>query len=69
LLPPTSDRAAVLAVTGAVTRQSVRDGLEQRLEEVRLPGACHVLDSLPLQPSGKVDKEALERLVRAGDPR
>lgn len=59
LLLPTAERGALLAVSGNVTREEVLDGLALRLEEVRLPRACHVLENLPLQPSGKVDKRAL----------
>lgn len=59
LLLPTAERGALLAVSGDVTLEEVLEGLALRLEEVRLPRACHVLESLPLQPSGKVDKRAL----------
>lgn len=69
LLLPTADAPAQLAVAGDVTEEEVLDGLARRLEEVRLPRACHVLPTLPLQPSGKVDKRALAELVMAGATR
>lgn len=64
LLPPNGERGAVLVVTGAVDSYGVLAGLAARLEPVRLPGRCVVLGELPLRDNGKVDRRALDQVVR-----
>jgi acyl-CoA synthetase (AMP-forming)/AMP-acid ligase II len=52
-----------LFVTGAVTADQVRAGLAARLETGKVPDEVHVVPSLPLTVTGKIDKRALDGTV------
>src|SRR5690606_32929506 len=53
----------------AVTTHALRDALAQTLPDYMLPSAIVVLDSLPLNANGKVDRSRLPEpeFVSAGD--
>jgi acyl-CoA synthetase (AMP-forming)/AMP-acid ligase II len=64
LLPPNGERGAVLVVTGTVDSYGVLAGLADRLEPDRMPERCVVLGELPLRTNGKIDRRALDQVVR-----
>lgn len=64
VLPPGSGRTApVLFVAAARTADVVLAGLRAELEEFKIPAECVVLDTLPENGNGKVDKVALAALA------
>lgn len=66
LLPPSATQpAAVLAVTGDVVPSRVLKELTTRLEDFKVPAACHVLTTMPLTAHGKTDKMAVAAWLRA----
>jgi len=54
-----------LVSSEALTVESVRDKLRQRLPEYMLPSSITLLDSLPLTVTGKIDRQALPEPVIA----
>ncbi len=67
VLPPSAAQpAAVLAVAGDVVPSHVIKELTTRLEDFKVPAACHVLTAMPLTAHGKTDKKAVAaRLLEA----
>jgi acyl-CoA synthetase (AMP-forming)/AMP-acid ligase II len=64
VLPPGGARAeAVLVVAGEAAPAEVLRGLRDELEPYKLPPHCIALDALPLTANGKVDRDALDRMV------
>lgn len=59
VVPPSGDRAAVLFVVGEVSAEDVVAGLRRRIEPYKIPRRCLVVDAIPLNHNGKVDKKAL----------
>ncbi|MGR6920885.1 class I adenylate-forming enzyme family protein [[Actinomadura] parvosata] len=60
VLPPRDGgEGAVLVVVGDTEPARVRAGLAHRLEQFKVPKRCVVVDELPLNQNGKVDKKAL----------
>jgi acyl-CoA synthetase (AMP-forming)/AMP-acid ligase II len=61
----------VAVVLGDVTGAEVLRAAAIRLDPARVPDRCVVVDALPATANGKVDRSALQRLVRApagGEP-
>ncbi|MEE8584336.1 MAG: amino acid adenylation domain-containing protein, partial [Acidobacteriota bacterium] len=60
--------AYLVAQNDALSRADLSNFLRERLPEYMLPSAFVMLDTLPLTPSGKVDRKALlqESLLEAG---
>ncbi|MGA3070713.1 MAG: amino acid adenylation domain-containing protein [Terracidiphilus sp.] len=46
-----------------VTRDEVRDGMKKRVPDYMIPKRVHILDTLPLGSSGKIDRKALTRML------
>ncbi|HEX4960999.1 MAG TPA: amino acid adenylation domain-containing protein [Thermoanaerobaculia bacterium] len=65
-----SDLAAYVVLDGAGTMDGteLRRHLRERLPEYMVPPAIVILESLPLSRNGKVDRLALPRPERSGDP-
>jgi acyl-CoA synthetase (AMP-forming)/AMP-acid ligase II len=60
VVPPSDGQpAALLAVTGDVASPHVLKELTTRLEDFKMPAACHVLTAMPLTAHGKTDKKAV----------
>ncbi|WP_030056088.1 MULTISPECIES: class I adenylate-forming enzyme family protein [Streptomyces] len=59
VLPPTSDRGAVLVVTGDVAPHEVLAELTDRLERHKVPSECHVIEQFELNSNGKINKRLL----------
>ncbi|HYG61708.1 MAG TPA: amino acid adenylation domain-containing protein, partial [Thermoanaerobaculia bacterium] len=55
--------------TAAVTTEELRAAMRGSLPDYMVPGAFALLEELPLTPSGKVDRKALEKLAPARDER
>ncbi|HYG61736.1 MAG TPA: amino acid adenylation domain-containing protein, partial [Thermoanaerobaculia bacterium] len=51
--------------TAAVTAEELRAAVRGSLPDYMVPGAFALLEALPLTPSGKVDRKALERIAPA----
>ncbi len=58
---------AYCATEAAVTADELRHHLAQWVPGYMIPSAIHTLDSLPLTPSGKVDRQALPDLAVASE--
>jgi long-chain acyl-CoA synthetase len=58
----------VLVEPGVADDRSLRLYCARRLEPYKVPHAVHVLESLPLNPRGKVDRSALGALLVEFDP-
>lgn len=56
---------AYIVVNGPVTVADLRKGLAQQLPDYMLPAHFIVLESLPLNPAGKIDRKALPTLANA----
>ncbi|MDY7091257.1 MAG: AMP-binding protein, partial [Actinomycetota bacterium] len=63
-----SDVQLVGYVTGPVEGGSVREFVAARLPQAMVPAAVLVLDALPLNPNGKLDRQALPAPTFAGKP-
>ncbi len=60
VLPPSvAQPTALLAVTGDVSPSHVLKELTTRLEDFKVPAACHVLTAMPLTAHGKTDKKSV----------
>ena len=70
---PSGDRrlAACVAAAGDLDLEALRLDLAGRLPVHMIPAELAILETLPLSPNGKVDRETLKRLfeARAGTPR
>jgi amino acid adenylation domain-containing protein len=55
----TADGARVVRQQDAVIEQALREHLKERLPEYMAPSAFVMLESLPLSPTGKVNRQAL----------
>jgi len=65
VVPPSDGwPAALLAVTGDVAPPCVLKELATRLEDFKVPAACHVLTTMPLTTHGKTDKKAVAARLR-----
>jgi amino acid adenylation domain-containing protein len=53
----------VQSADGAIPAESLRDWLGERLPAYMVPAGIVVLDELPRTPNGKLDREALSRIV------
>ncbi|HEV7508315.1 MAG TPA: non-ribosomal peptide synthase/polyketide synthase [Thermoanaerobaculia bacterium] len=60
------DRRLVAYVAGAISVEVLRRSLRERLPEYMVPTVFVVLETLPLTPSGKVDRRALPEPERRG---
>ncbi len=49
--------------TPGVTRDQIRDGMKKRVPDYMVPQRVHKLDALPLGSSGKIDRQALVRML------
>ena len=49
--------------TPGVTRDQIRDGMKKRVPDYMVPQRVHKLDALPLGSSGKIDRQALIRML------
>lgn len=65
VLTPSGEDGAVLVVGGPVTPEEVLTNLKQYIEAHKVPDRCVVMDTVPLTPSGKIDKLLLGRLLRS----
>ena len=64
--PLTDGRAAGVVAfhcVQGVTRDEVRDGMKKRVPDYMIPKRVHILDTLPLGSSGKIDRKALIRML------
>ncbi|MFI9099253.1 AMP-binding protein [Streptomyces fildesensis] len=64
-LKPTADRDLLLFVAADLPPQTVLRELAQRLEAVKVPSLCKVIDDFPLTANGKNAKQQLEALLVA----
>nr|MBA3455839.1 amino acid adenylation domain-containing protein [Deltaproteobacteria bacterium] len=55
-------RSLVVYASGAVEVDAIRQSLRQRLPDYMVPSRIILLESLPLTPSGKIDRRALPAL-------
>lgn len=63
-LPPDSGSdSATLVVVATISPEEVLAGLRQELEDIKVPGRCLVVGSLPLTGHGKVDRPALSHMA------
>jgi amino acid adenylation domain-containing protein len=46
-----------------VTRDEVREAMKKRVPDYMIPKRVHILDTLPLGSSGKIDRKALTRML------
>jgi len=46
-----------------VTRDEVREAMKKRVPDYMIPNRVHILDTLPLGSSGKIDRKALTRML------
>ena len=46
-----------------VTREEIRDGMRKRVPDYMVPQRVHQMDALPLGATGKVDRNALTRML------
>jgi len=53
---------AVVESLGTLSVGELRRALQQRLPDYMVPASIHIVEALPLTPSGKVDRRALQRL-------
>jgi amino acid adenylation domain-containing protein len=60
------DRRLVAYATGDATAEALRHFLREQLPDYMVPAAFVVLDALPLNPNGKVDRKALPAPDRQG---
>lgn len=61
LLPPAEDRDAVLFVVGDTTDRQALSDLARLLDPAKVPSVCRVVEALPVNANGKVDRAALHR--------
>ncbi len=64
--PITDGRATGLVAfhcSPGVNREAVRDGMKKRVPDYMIPKRVHLLDTLPLGSSGKIDRMALTRML------
>ncbi|GAB3465888.1 AMP-binding protein [Streptomonospora sediminis] len=66
-LPPTGGRDLTLVVEADPAAQEVLREMVRRLEPAKVPGACRVVDAMPLTRNGKTDRDALVRTLDAAD--
>ncbi|WP_214414790.1 class I adenylate-forming enzyme family protein [Sphaerisporangium fuscum] len=66
LVPPDEGRDAVLLVVASISAAKVLRELGERLDSARVPELCRVVDHLPRNSSGKLDRAMLARLEAAG---
>jgi acyl-CoA synthetase (AMP-forming)/AMP-acid ligase II len=69
VIPPRSDSPrshAVLIMVGELSAEQVMDELRHRIEHFKIPRRCVVVDAIPLNHNGKVDKKALAKYVDDG---
>lgn len=59
--------AAVSVTAGGPTAEQIREDLRARLPSHLVPGLIRVRDTLPLTPSGKIDRRAVAALLTEGD--
>lgn len=57
------DRLVAYLVESGVSREAIDDALRQRLPEYMVPSAYLILDALPLNANGKVDRGALAQIA------
>jgi acyl-CoA synthetase (AMP-forming)/AMP-acid ligase II len=64
VVPPGPGRpAAVLFVATGLSAEAVLTALRRELEDLKVPPTCVVVDELPVNGNGKVDKRALGRVA------
>ncbi len=75
-VPPGDKRLVAYAVpkphaaaAGDALADDVRAFLREKLPEFMVPSACVLLESLPLSPSGKIDRAALPAVAEPGRPK
>ncbi|HSF40925.1 MAG TPA: amino acid adenylation domain-containing protein [Thermoanaerobaculia bacterium] len=62
------ERRLVAYVAGEVTADALRAALRERLPDYMVPAAFVILETLPLNPNGKVDRKALPAPERQSAP-
>lgn len=68
VLPPGDGASgATLVVVAPLKPDEVLAALREQLEDVKVPGRCLVVPTLPLNGNGKVDRAGLARLAAGGD--
>ncbi|WP_344889275.1 class I adenylate-forming enzyme family protein [Actinomadura meridiana] len=66
VLPPTDERDLAMVVEGDLEKPEVLVGLRQRLDLAKIPPICVIVERLPLNAHGKVDKVAAEIFLKDG---
>src|SRR5262249_29685725 len=59
VLPPKDDHDSVLVVTGPVDAETVKKGVATLIEQYKVPKRCVVVEEMPLNQNGKINKKAL----------
>jgi acyl-CoA synthetase (AMP-forming)/AMP-acid ligase II len=63
VVPPDNGGELVALVVGRLTPGEVLTGLAERIDAVRVPDRCVVVDTLPSTANGKLDRRAARNLV------
>ncbi|WP_243761030.1 class I adenylate-forming enzyme family protein [Streptomyces sp. YIM 98790] len=67
VLPPSAEHPAVLVAVTDQAPARVLDGMRGQIEVFKIPARCLVVDRLPVNGNGKVDRKRLAALVTEAD--